>query len=142
MDGKSFWIKFKKQLNYSTMNFINTVKDQLKTYCPKCKTEIFRHAHVCPKCGYDLNSPAYRKRKSIELKFIRYWFLFCTLIFLISVLSNSNAGVVFFLCLLFFGCGVFVIGKISKYTDFFHWRQFAMTVCRHQFWTVFTDFLH
>jgi len=102
------------------MSFLDSIKDQLKTYCPQCKTEIFRHAHVCPRCGYDLNSPAYKKRKETELKFIRYWFLLCIFIFAISIFQSSNAGVVFVLCFLLFGAGVFVIGKISKYTDFFH----------------------
>lgn len=102
------------------MSFLDSIKDQFKTYCPQCKTEIFRHAHICPRCGYDLNSPTYKKRKHTELKFIRYWLYFCIFIFLISLFSNPNTGVVFILCLLLFVGGVFVIGKVSKYTDFFH----------------------
>ena len=96
------------------MSFLDSIKDQLKTYCPQCKTEIFRHAHVCSRCGYDLNSPAYKKRKDTEVMFIRYWFFFCVFVFLISAISNSNIGVALILCFLLFGGCVFIIGKISK----------------------------
>jgi len=102
------------------MSFFDSVKAQLKTYCPKCKTEIFRHAYVCPKCGYDLNSPAYKKRKDTEIKYIRYWLYVCIFILVVSLFSDSNPGVAIVLCILLFGAGVFCIGKISKISDFFH----------------------
>ena len=102
------------------MDFLDTIKDQLKTYCPKCKTEIYRHAHVCMRCGYDLKSPAHRKLVEKENKLIRYWLYFCIFIFVVSIFSSSNVGVALILCFLLFGAGVLIIHKISKYINFFH----------------------
>jgi hypothetical protein len=102
------------------MGLHDSIKNLLKTYCPKCKTNIYRMAHICPLCGYDFNSLAYKKRKDTELKYIRYWLFICIFIFLSLLFKNSETVLAFTLCIFLFGGGLILILKISKYSNLFH----------------------
>jgi hypothetical protein len=102
------------------MNLFESIKDHLKTYCPKCKYEIFKNAHVCPWCGYDLNSSEHQIFKNKERSYIRNWGYFCLAIFIISLINGENFAIDFILCFLLFGLGVYLITKFSKFRNFFH----------------------
>lgn len=102
------------------MGIFNVIQKNLRTYCPKCKEEIYKHAHLCPRCHYDFNSPAHLKYVETINNLIRIWLFICFFIFMGLLLSGSGLGGALIFSLLLFSGGFWIIHRLSKYRNFFH----------------------